>query len=347
MLRAKSVLNAGFTLIELLVVISIIALLIALLLPALAVARSDGLSISCLSNLRSLGLAAIEYTNENKGILPVGESLQPTVPFPAGASTNTIFPAGFSNLPSGWSNPNYAQATWASILNAYVKPNVPEGEEYDIWAYPGYAPPGSLAESAVNVGLSPVFRDPAASTFGVWPVAGQSDYQANELLFPYQQNMRAQSSRGGQWPYEQYYRLDNLGGRSSSVIMFMDGERDATEGTSWPTDFWGTLYANGLQPYNGQAPYWGTIPTLNAHQGIIPGPDGFGTNVNYGPDTQGSWQNDYWCRWRHGHGNQHEMNVVFGDGHGGTFQYTSNGPADLTNPPRSNCPVGDFQPNAP
>jgi prepilin-type N-terminal cleavage/methylation domain-containing protein/prepilin-type processing-associated H-X9-DG protein len=61
----------GFTLIELLVVISIIALLIALLLPALAAARQDGLSTVCLSNLRELGQGYIEYSDVNRGeIMP-------------------------------------------------------------------------------------------------------------------------------------------------------------------------------------------------------------------------------------------------------------------------------------
>jgi prepilin-type N-terminal cleavage/methylation domain-containing protein/prepilin-type processing-associated H-X9-DG protein len=59
--------HRGFTLIELLVVISIIALLIALLLPALAAAKADGLSTVCLSNLRVLGQGYIEYSDANRG----------------------------------------------------------------------------------------------------------------------------------------------------------------------------------------------------------------------------------------------------------------------------------------
>jgi prepilin-type N-terminal cleavage/methylation domain-containing protein len=51
----------GFTLIELLVVISIIALLIAILLPVLTKAREAGKTVICLSNLRQIGMAATTY----------------------------------------------------------------------------------------------------------------------------------------------------------------------------------------------------------------------------------------------------------------------------------------------
>jgi prepilin-type processing-associated H-X9-DG protein/prepilin-type N-terminal cleavage/methylation domain-containing protein len=61
----------AFTLVELLVVIGIIALLIAILLPALARAQESARATTSLSNLRQIGLGLVQYRIENRGYYPL------------------------------------------------------------------------------------------------------------------------------------------------------------------------------------------------------------------------------------------------------------------------------------
>lgn len=62
--------QGGFTLIELLVVISIIAVLAAILLPALGKVQDSARSTKCASNLRQLGVGINSYASDNDGQLP-------------------------------------------------------------------------------------------------------------------------------------------------------------------------------------------------------------------------------------------------------------------------------------
>ena len=63
--------RAGFSLIEVIVVIGIIAILIAMLLPAMQKARERAVSIQCASQLRQLGQALFNYSTRHNGQLPV------------------------------------------------------------------------------------------------------------------------------------------------------------------------------------------------------------------------------------------------------------------------------------
>lgn len=105
----------GFTLVELLVVIGIMAILIALLLPALNKARAHAQKVACASNMRQLGLAMLNYVAEQKGWLP-----------PGGGRAD-----GFWNS-AGSPNPDYG-ATYNSWLHFMIEARVIKGVNTTNW----------------------------------------------------------------------------------------------------------------------------------------------------------------------------------------------------------------------
>jgi prepilin-type N-terminal cleavage/methylation domain-containing protein len=95
----------AFTLIELLIVIAIIALLAALLLPALNSARGTARQSVCLSNQRQISLGMLSFASDNRDLLP-GTNGQPGGPVTHyGLGLGQVFPTG--NMPAWYSSESW------------------------------------------------------------------------------------------------------------------------------------------------------------------------------------------------------------------------------------------------
>jgi prepilin-type N-terminal cleavage/methylation domain-containing protein len=136
--------HTAFTLIELLVVISIIALLIGILLPALGSAREVARSAACLSNLKQIGIGFASYRADNRDYMPTGATDGPNI------STN--FDVAW--LTSNWD-------TWGDILinGGYEKQTGLRCTEHDGSGLAGAA--GSTpTKKATSYGINGTFDQP-------------------------------------------------------------------------------------------------------------------------------------------------------------------------------------------